>query len=545
MFRAVDVLGFAGGFTLGMVQAGFELVGKKELPGGFGVANCEANRGLLGHNWVAQTSDPAQWGYISDVHTTFGNPPCSGFSGMSAKHFRGANSPINACMWNFVDYVAKVRPYVAVFESVQLAFTRSDGLQLMRALREHLEQRTGERWTLHHVLHNAYSVGGCSQRRRYFWVVSRLPFGIEWPTPTTLPVLDDAIGDLEDLPESWSFQPYGEVAPSHWASNRRHPAGRVDGHISTRGPLVQRCIDLLARTDWRPREHVALVAKRVFDQDGKLPDSWSATESKVVSNGFNMGFNTPVRWSGDEAARVITGGGLVTALHPRLSRMLTHREVARIMGFPDTWVIEPLKNLPGLQATWGKGITVDCGRWIGGWVKAALEETPGSYPGQLIGDREFLIDVTNAWKQSMVQSIPTLKKFKRLLQGDSMTEPLTEAPEVPVTEGEEATETPATAEAKTGKGRPRPAHTIEQDAKALEAIKASENGLTKEELATALGAEAGKAYLSLYRLRVDEEIYKRRVEGKVRWFAGKAPTETETPTAEVTEAPAEGEPVAI
>lgn len=75
-YRAVDVMGFAGGFTLGMVQAGFQLVGKKELPGGFGVANCEANRHLLGNDWRAQVGPPESWEVISGgCDVVFGNPP--------------------------------------------------------------------------------------------------------------------------------------------------------------------------------------------------------------------------------------------------------------------------------------------------------------------------------------------------------------------------------------------------------------------------------------------------------------------------------------
>lgn len=70
-------MGFAGGFTLGVVQAGFTLVGKRELPGGFGVANCEANRHLLGDQWESQTSTPEAWEVIPGTDVVFGNPPCS------------------------------------------------------------------------------------------------------------------------------------------------------------------------------------------------------------------------------------------------------------------------------------------------------------------------------------------------------------------------------------------------------------------------------------------------------------------------------------
>src|SRR5687767_6832120 len=105
--RAVDVMSFAGGFTLGMVQAGFELVGKRELKGGFGVPSCEANRHLLGNNWRSEIGEPETWTVPEGgVDVTFGNPPCSGWSVMSAKHFRGADSPALSCTWAFADYVA-------------------------------------------------------------------------------------------------------------------------------------------------------------------------------------------------------------------------------------------------------------------------------------------------------------------------------------------------------------------------------------------------------------------------------------------------------
>lgn len=75
-YRAVDCLGFAGGFTLGVVRAGFELVGKRELTGGFGVPNCESNRALLGNNWQTQISDASSWEVV-EAELVFGNPPCS------------------------------------------------------------------------------------------------------------------------------------------------------------------------------------------------------------------------------------------------------------------------------------------------------------------------------------------------------------------------------------------------------------------------------------------------------------------------------------
>lgn len=78
MYQAVDVMGFAGGLTLGVVQAGFTLIGKRELKGGFGVPNCEVNRHLLGDNWQTEIGSWEGWTPVRDAQLLFGNPPCSG-----------------------------------------------------------------------------------------------------------------------------------------------------------------------------------------------------------------------------------------------------------------------------------------------------------------------------------------------------------------------------------------------------------------------------------------------------------------------------------
>lgn len=76
-YTATDVYGFAGGFTLGMAQAGFQIDGKRELPSGFGITNCDVNRHLLPGSWKAQAAPAAQWEVVANSTVVFGNPPCS------------------------------------------------------------------------------------------------------------------------------------------------------------------------------------------------------------------------------------------------------------------------------------------------------------------------------------------------------------------------------------------------------------------------------------------------------------------------------------
>lgn len=393
-YDAIDCQSFAGGFTLGTVKAGFRLVGKREHKGGFGVPSCEANRHLLGDDWKAEASDAADWTPY-DVPYVFGNPPCSGFSLLSSQDFRGIDSPINSCMWDFVGFAARCRPEIAVFESVQPAYKQ--GRLLMQALREHMETLTGDKYDLVHVLHNAGKVGGCAVRRRYFFVITKIPFGVEDGGTQPIPVID-AIGDLMGLGNTWERQPYRNPVGNWWARRHRTEDGTVDGHYSKEVPAARRAYDLMSWVGWEQGENLSDVVKRCYAQYGQLPPSWKTDfVDKLVRTNFKMGFYQLHRWVEDKPTRVVTGGAHLLVMHPREDRLLSLREVARIQGFPDDWTIAPLVRSMGagkVGPLWGKGIAVQAGEWISGHVKASLDGSPGSLRGAEIGDRERLVDLT-------------------------------------------------------------------------------------------------------------------------------------------------------
>lgn len=497
-YTAIDCQGFAGGFTLGVVQAGFKLVGKREKKGGFGARNCEANRHLLGDGWTTEACDPSEWSVPNGgVSFVFGNPPCSGFSVLSSKTFRGRDSKINQCMWDFVEYAARVRPEVAIFESVQLAFTQ--GRSLMQDLRTRLEELTGDDYHLYHVLHNALSVGGPAMRKRYFWVASRVPFGVEVPQLEQIPLLRDVIEDLVALDQKWETQRYW-LGPT-WYSGRvrdRYEDGHdvVDGHVCLDTPYTRRTLDLLDKVQWNPNEHIQQTTRRYFEEYGELPPSWSHLTDKLKGKNFFQGYQTPIMWHPDHHARVATGGALLHAVHWAEKRMFTHREVARVLGFPDSWLIEPLKGTPGLFLTWGKGITVDCGRWIATWARYSLDDLPGRYTGEPIGERESLIDVTNAWQVNC----GTVKPVTKIKWKDKIVTEVATA-EAPAQDGR--------------KGRPRPAEVVERDQKVFEAL--ADGGLSREAIAARVELAPNLVYLSLWRLKRDERVEPIRHEGAQLW----------------------------
>lgn len=408
----IDCQCFAGAFTLGATQAGFRLVHKAEDVGGFGMAMCEANRDLLGEAWKGQDCPPEKWEPVP-AHLVVGNPPCSGFSVMSPKSFRGIDSTINQCMRNLFAYAALVRPQAVVMESVPSAFTI--GLTLMRALVAGLCQATGTRYFTTHVLQNNLSLGGCTRRRRYFLVATAFPFGVDQEPLKWLPTLGDAIGDLRELPMSWEDQPYTQP-PTWWSARQRSEWGIVDGH---HGPVLSplfegRIMDIAGPdgVEWKPREAFEDIQRRYYMERGDLPESWKyqssgkwtshLTKDKVlIDKNFKVGgYSQTKYWPWDEPGFVLTGHGPQQVWHPD-GRFITHREAARIMGFPDDWLIEPLAENRSLSAMWGKGISVDCGRWICTWVKNSMEGNPGEIQGMEMGDSDDrIIDASNWWKQA-------------------------------------------------------------------------------------------------------------------------------------------------
>lgn len=324
--RAVDVHGFGGGFTLGTVQAGFDLIAKKSRGVGFGVLNTLANRHLLGEDWEVQSESPEMWTKETDVDLVFGNPPCSGFSTLSPKHFRGMDSSINDCMWEVANYAGSVAPTMMIFESVQQAY--SQGADLMTQLRDRLEELSGHKYDLYHVLHNNAGLGGASIRKRYFMTCIRsgLPFGVEecatrWDfeknrlevyEPTDVVTLSELFRDLEPLGLTMEEQSYpsahrrnekplewkdgewhGErdgwievMNASEWVRQHMHSGtGTVDGHHISWSPTFQRIKDVAlndAGVKWRGGDRISDVLVRIYEKTGSLPKSFDYMSRKPM-----------------------------------------------------------------------------------------------------------------------------------------------------------------------------------------------------------------------------------------------------------------------
>lgn len=384
--RAIDVHGFGGCFALGVVRAGFDLIAKRENDAGFGVAMMEGNRHLLGE-FEVEARDPSQWSPRS-AELVFGNPPCSGFSGLSVSVNVGGQrqdwrktATINNCMMDLVTYAAKCDPRVVIFESVQGAYTR--GIDWMRQLHATLEGLTADEWQLTHVLQNDLSLGGFSMRKRYFWVATRgnMPMHVLTPPPLQRTLtLRDCIGDLEPL-----------------------ALGDMEGHEVLNTPRTWRLSWLADNAEWNAGEFSGAAFARLPDGI-ELPSNWFNKKGHLIAGGeITQCLYSPRRMNYDKPAPVVAGHALVELVHPTLSRPVTHRELARMMNLPDEWRCEPaMRNSKG-QFVWGKQIPVTPGQWIADSAMQHLENYVDFGHNDYIkpdevGTREWKVDITNAWK---------------------------------------------------------------------------------------------------------------------------------------------------
>lgn len=355
-FTAIDCQSFAGGFSLGVVQAGFKLIAKREHPGGFGVPAMESNRELLGQDWKTQISDPADWEPLK-ADLVFGNPPCSGFSNLSSDRDQEWRDAKNACITDLVNYAAQCDPQIVIFESVQGAYTR--GLEFVRERFADLKAATGGNWTLYHVLHNSGELGGAQKRRRYFWVASRIPFGVSLPGDKRVTVIE-RIGDLMDK-----------------------PLGSVNGHSTIPSNRARMIANLAAEAEWNEGEVSGQAHLR-------RPDIQISSPDKRLRGEFPTW-----RLYSDRQSKVMNGNAAERILHPQLPRTLSIRELARLMGFPDEWNLEEYTKVQARMKWLGKGVCVEAGRWIAEAAHAALAGQPFGYSGIAIGPNEYLIDAEN------------------------------------------------------------------------------------------------------------------------------------------------------
>lgn len=298
-----DLFAGAGGFTLGFVQAGLIPIFAVEIDKD-AAATYETN---FGPHCTTDDINNVESFPAADV--IIGGPPCQGFSNLGA-HI--PNDPRNQLWRHYVRAVEQTLPLVFVVENVPPLLNSGEGQELMRETRALGYELEG------HIL-NAADYGAAQVRKRTIIIGSRVG-RLLFPQPTHIDpkkqnmitqhlcdwvTVRQAIGDLQLEPTGYSLHFGRNPTPTSLKRYKHIPPGGNRWNLPP--SLMPDC--------WKRK------TKGGTDLFGRL--RWDEPSVTIRTEFFKP-----------EKGRY---------LHPEAHRPITHREAARIQGFPDNFTFQGSK----------------------------------------------------------------------------------------------------------------------------------------------------------------------------------------------------------
>jgi DNA (cytosine-5)-methyltransferase 1 len=342
--KFIDLFAGCGGFSLGMIRAGFECVAAID-------SNTEAVR-VFRRNFpnVAHIlqedltefspQDLARVTGVSEIDVVVGGPPCQGFS--TVRQRDGANSgprmvedPRRYLYQNFLAYIHYFRPKVFVMENV-LGIKSTDGGRYFTRVQQ---EARAIGYRVHAQTERAVDLGVPQKRVRQLIIGTRLDLPNYFlselrraPRAVTLPTLGQAIGDLPALKAG-----EGQEETQYDMTRRKAHIRKYGKQYLYRTLEVHHSKKLTAH---RARPH----NERDLRDFARLREGEHCAEAMKRGVQFEFPYDKEsfkdryTRQHRDETCSTIVAhlrkDGLMF-IHPTQNRSLTPREAARIQSFPD------------------------------------------------------------------------------------------------------------------------------------------------------------------------------------------------------------------
>lgn len=423
---AVDLFAGAGGLSLGLEQAGFDVLAAVEYdpvhaathefnfpltkvlcadvsaPLTAEILLNTAKQGFIAHGY-----DAKDWS--GELDLIAGGPPCQGFSSIGK---RLINDTRNRLVFHFFRLVSELRPRYFVMENVP-GMTKGSHINILHELIAEFEQE-GYRFPegqKHRIL-NAADFGVPQERYRLFLIgtredqpqvawapeptVCRVPKRCadeNLQTPSDLPLgptVWDAIGDLPNPSRFPSLFTSDEVRLSESAVEAMDRAASTYAR-RLRG-LEPDPADFAYRRAWDP---TFLTASARTAHTEKSISRFKATqpgETEPVSRFYRLDpnglCNTLRAGSGSERGAFTSP----RPLHPSLPRVLSNREAARLHSFPD-WFRLHMTKWHGFRQV-GNAVAPLVGRAVGHEIVKALNVAPPVSDLSLTLGENFLLGLT-------------------------------------------------------------------------------------------------------------------------------------------------------
>ncbi len=339
---AVDVFSGAGGMSLGIEQAGFDVVAAVEfdpIHAAIHALNFPLSK-VLCSDVRAQSGDDIReavgLGEDDEIDLVFGGPPCQGFSLIG---YRVLDDPRNDLVFHFARLVQELRPRAFVFENVP-GMATGGHVQLLEELIA-LFAEIGYETASPYLLLNAAAYGVPQNRRRLVLIGTRedVPDAKYPPEITSVrngktpnghrpygPSVRDAIGDLPDI-EDFAELETTDVLRHHIVGGSEY-ARRLRGvakdpkdfsYPRRRDPDVLTGCSRARHTEESRRRFAETVPGTTEKISRFYRLDWDG-----ISNTLRAG-----------TARDRGGFSAPRPLHPEYARCISVREAARLHSYPD------------------------------------------------------------------------------------------------------------------------------------------------------------------------------------------------------------------
>jgi DNA (cytosine-5)-methyltransferase 1 len=332
--KAVDLFCGAGGISVGLESAGFEVLA--------GVDVEKKYLASFSHNFPDAHSihesvldiSPEDFAVRIGVEReelgiVVGGPPCQGFSKNVPRKYRYLEDPKNLLVKRFLDYCEHLRPQLILMENVAEMKNGFEG----QYTTEVMERLDAAGYSVTPVVLNAADYGVPQRRRRAFFLCSLSSLELSPPQQThrenssALPLLRekahvtvwDAISDLPSVEHGKGDEltPYVSEPANEYQRWARNGATLVRNHVARF--LKQKQFDRLASIG--PGQGHRDLPAHLQVKGGYSGAYGRLTKSMVAP--------TITRW--------VFHPGSGRFGHPVDVRTLTIREIARIQGFPDAF----------------------------------------------------------------------------------------------------------------------------------------------------------------------------------------------------------------
>lgn len=384
---AIDLFAGAGGFSLGVEQAGFDVaiaVENDPVHAAVHTFNFPQTR-VLCADIATLEADRIRALLEGEIDLLVAGPPCQGFS-IAGKH--NLKDDRNSLVFHFCRLVGELRPRYFVMENVP-GLMQGNNKMLLRRLKHEL-RALGYRMTEPVRVLNAAEFGIPQERSRLFLLGARSGEKIlAYPQPQARANVSvrDAIADLPDIDCFPELETGDEVLlPAEWVEALSQNASRYARELRE---LLQERDNFAYERQWNP----CLLASSW--RTLHAPDTIERFRNLSPGQQDRISRLRRLEWEGRSLTlRAGTGAerGAHTAarpLHPQYHRVISVREAARLHSFPD-WFRFHATKWHGFREV-GNAVPPRLARAIARQILQALDLEP-SVPSHLLpsGDPQLL-----------------------------------------------------------------------------------------------------------------------------------------------------------